>query len=550
VGVKARGLLVFKKPIKLGILVLLIGVATYAAVKYLPGQLELDRKYASCAAATTSACLSDLGFAEADRASTLPPYVFEIDQMAQIGHIDEAYALELRIQTNEGRSPEDANSAADQRVASHRITAAIRAGATVQQAFDQTPQANGGALWISALDLMGRRPYGMSPRPKAAPDATTRLRVAEMADLIASLAQAQNPRAATSQLVYAAEVQAILQDREAAIATLALLPSEGRDTMDLSDELLQVIGADVAVPLCDKMVDCQIMTRIRLAAAAGTAVSAKADLEQRFTTLTDRKPWPDFRRMEELVAFAANGGDLDEAHVLARRLLQTAKTKPDVFPVFAFINAARTLAIAGAGADEVRQSLDLAEAGFPQNPKTVVGVGFNAGPIQWGGFGLQAQARREIASVRARLGDVDAAKTLMAGIEDPVFAWRDMLTPDIPVAFLDPLLQAARVAMPAEDFTYVRACLARDIAFSGPSDPQAVWAKATAADILQETPLTGMRASITYHCLSAVGYTLQNDDMHYRAVKQMGQAALASGNFVDLFRAAIAWHDLETMTKE
>lgn len=540
----------FRKLPQLGVLLLATGIGVFAALKYLPGQSELNRRYASCVAATTSACLSDLGFAEAARVRWLPPYLSEIDQLAQIGHIDEAYALELRIQINKGNSSEASTSAAVRRVASQRITAAIREGKTPQQAFDQTRGADVGALWISALDLLGRRPYGQSPRSDAPPDAMTRLRVGAMADMIVSLAQRLAPRVATYQLVYAAELQAMLQDREAAIGTLALLPTEGRETMILSDDLLQVIGADVAVHLCEKMVDCQIMTRIRLAVAAWNAFSVRADLEQRFTTLADREPWPDFRKMEEVVALAAKGGDRGEALALARRILETAKTKPDVFPVFAFINAARALEVAGAGADEVRQSLDLAEAGFPQNPKTIVGVGFNAGPIQWGGFGLNAQAQREIAGVRARLGDLDAAKAMMAGIEDPAFAWRDMLTPDIPVAFLDPLMQAVGEAMSEEDFTYIRACHAQDLVLTDPSGPQAVWAQATATDVLRPEPLARKRSSATYSCISRVGSFLKNDDIYHKAVERMGQAALASGDFIDLFRAAITWHDFETTAKK
>lgn len=540
----------FRKSLHLGTLIFATGIAVFAALKYFPEESELDRRYAICAAAMTSACLGDLGFAEASHVSSLPRYVREISQMGQIGHLAEAHALELRVQEASGLSPEAAKVAADRELASLRITAAIRAGKTVRQAFDQTPRADGGALWISALDLMGRRPYGMSPRPDSPPDATTRLRVAEMAELISSLAQRENPRSATSHLVYAAQLQAMLKDSKAAAATLGHLPAEGRESMFIPDELLQVIGSEVAVPLCGQVVECEIWMRIRLAVAAGDAASARDDLERRFTTLADQEPWPDFRKMEEVVALAAQGGDRGEALVLARRLLKTAKTKPDVFPVFAFISAARALEVGGADAEEVRQSLDLAEAGFPQNPKAIVGVGFNSGPIQWSGFGLEAQARREIAGVRARLGDLDEAKVMMEGIEDPAFAWRDMLTPDIPVAFLDPLLKAAGEAMSAQDFSYVRACLAQNLVLTNPSDQQISWAKATATDILRTDFLASKRASITYQCLSRVGYFLKNGDLYRKAVERMGQSALASKDFVDLFRAAIVWHDFETTAKE
>lgn len=49
---------------------------------------------------------------------------------------------------------------------------------------------------------------------------------------------------------------------------------------------------------------------------------------------------------------------------------------------------------------------------------------------------------------------------------------------------------------------------------------------------------------------SRVGYFLKNGDLYRNAVERMGQSALASRDFVDLFRAAIAWHDFETSAKE
>jgi hypothetical protein len=125
-----------------------------------------------------------------------------------------------------------------------------------------------------------------------------------------------------------------------------------------------------------------------------------------------------------------------------------------------------------------------------------------------------------------------------------------MLTPDIPVTLLDPLLRTAGDAMSSDDFAYVRACLAQDLVLADPSDLQAAWAKATATDILRADFLASKRASITYQCLSRVGYFLKNGDLYRNAVERMGQSALASRDFVDLFRAAITWHDFETSAKE
>lgn len=132
----ARDPFVFRKSLHFGMLIFATGIALFAALKYLPEESELDQKYASCAATMTSDCLGDLGFAEASRVSSFPRYVREVSQMGQIGHLAEAHALELRIQEASGLPLEAAKVAADRRFASLRITAAIRAGKTVRQAFD------------------------------------------------------------------------------------------------------------------------------------------------------------------------------------------------------------------------------------------------------------------------------------------------------------------------------------------------------------------------------------------------------------------------------
>ena len=247
-------------------------------------------------------------------------------------------------------------------------------------------------LWVSVLDLLGRQTYGPVEITQSQPDAKTSAIVAGMAELITSLAQQESPRRPTDHLVYAAELQAMLHHRAAAIATLGQLPVEDRYGLVLSDALVQLIRVDAALPLGLEMPSCQPWSRIRLALVAQNAVSATQDLKQALAKAAARKPWPDFAELGKIVAFAAKGRDMVEALDLARRLADTAKTKRATFPVFPYIEAARALPVADAAAAKIRQSLDLARAGFPHNPNVVVGTGVVSGPIQSGGFGLDAKS--------------------------------------------------------------------------------------------------------------------------------------------------------------
>ena len=241
---------------------------------------------------------------------------------------------------------------------------------------------------------------------------------------------------------------------------------------------------------------------------------------------------------------AVDRGDPDYALTLARRIEQMAETQTDAFPAFSHSAAARALFVAGAEPGDVRASLDLAEAAFPGAGEQVIGVGLVSGPILWGGSGIGAQARREIANLRAKLGDTDAAIRLMDGIDQPDFAWRDIVTPDLSVDTIDALLQAASAVLNAEDDAFVRACLARDIVSMDPSQPQRDWAAATAQS-LGAADLRGSRAGPIYSCVADAAKSLDNRSLYKTAVEQMGRAALDSGDFVALLGAGIAWHEVE-----
>jgi hypothetical protein len=210
----------------------------------------------------------------------------------------------------------------------------------------------------------------------------------------------------------------------------------------------------------------------------------------------------------------------------------------------------RALFVAGAEPGAVPASLDLAEAAFPGVGEDVIGVGLVSGPILWGGSGIGAQARREIANLRAKLSDTDSVIRLMNDIEEPEFSWTQVVTSDLSVETIDVLLQAARADLTPEDDANVRACLARNMLWTSPTQPQKDWATATVQRLGPADLFTGSKVGAIYGCVADAAQSLDDGGLYKTALEQRARAALDSGDFVALLAAGIAWHDFEASGRE
>ncbi|GHC57434.1 hypothetical protein [Neogemmobacter tilapiae] len=529
---------------RLGLLTLIAAFAIFLALEFLPGRRELNDQYTNCATQMTSTCLADIGVAEASRAKSLPSYLNEIRALGQMEYIDQAFALELRIQQGKESSPEAAIAAANRHVASHRMTAAIMGGQSPRDAFAQTAGADPGSIFISALDLWGDQPYGPRNVVRRLPDDKTRAIISEMAAMIAEKVSGSGPQSATYR-AYAAELFALVGQRDDAVDVLRPLATDENWHERLNDEVFVLIGPEIAAELCGEKVDCQKEMQLRAAEVSGDVAVARTYLSDLFSKAARKEPWPDFTEMGEIIERTAERGDTEQALDFARELAALAQQKRGIFPAFPHIEAAKALALAGADTAEIRHSLDLAEADFPRKENEVVGIGMVSGPIQWGGFGLGAQASREIANLRARLGDIDAAVRLMQGIEQPDYAWSEVLTPDVPVDHLDQLLSAAKSALTEEDFAYVRACHAQELVLFDASQAHLAWSVATSEVILQEGLYGGHKAGWIYRCIATVGFDLKNSSIQRAAIESMGRSALESKDYSSLFRAALVLYDFE-----
>ncbi|MCK0143942.1 hypothetical protein [Aliiroseovarius sp. F20344] len=504
-------------------------------------------KFSTCKNETSAQCITDLGLDRVASARSLPPHMREVDMLAQMDRIEDAFALELRILSEKERPPKNIEASANRRLASHRIAAQIRKGNSLETAIDQTPSTDAGVLWISALDLLGRKPYGPLISPTLKPDKRTLEIVSEIAERIARFATEETERARISHLIYAAELYAALGNQTRVIELLGNLPQAKNPHINLSEDLLRLIGPQEGMHLYHKAGGNRPHILLTAASAETDLIRAADYLERAFNEYSTADRRPDLDRMERIVSLAADLGLEEFALRLARAVADQAQTAPSNFPVFPHLNAVRALMAAGADESETRESLVRAEEDFPQNDQEYLGVGLVSGAIFWGSSGLKAQARREFATLSARQGGVDATIQMMDDIEQPVFAWNDMLTHEIPLEALDELFNAASAVLTREELAYVKAQHAQDLLLSGGAEEQLSWVKETTKDVLRGEQLVGDRSVTTYSTLTRIAARLGDQDNLKLALRRMADAALGSREPSDLITAGFYWYQADNI---
>ncbi|WP_341864020.1 hypothetical protein [Gymnodinialimonas sp. 57CJ19] len=379
---------------------------------------------ATCVAAPTAQCLTDVGIALALRGRDPSAYGHQVDLLAAMGRFDQALTLRGRLT---GSTPEPTAAEVGRSVASHRVTHALAAGMPLADAVAQTPGADGGTLYISALSLLGGNPYGtpLPPRPDPTPEALAT--VADMADTIMRLATADPAQPRIYQMLYAAELHARLGNADAVVDVLAALPPTDTPPVTLPTEVMALIGSDRALRLFRAAGgggDARIL--LRAAAVEPDPARAAEHLQTAFAAFAEEQPWPDHRWMAATTRAVADLGLADVALQMARDLDTSAQTDPAFSRQFAHIAATQALIDAQAPEAEVRAALARAEAGI--SPRSRPGN----------------DARRALAQLRARLGDVAAATRWLDGIDRPSHAWGAMFGPDVPDTRRDALLEAAQ----------------------------------------------------------------------------------------------------------
>ena len=325
------------------------------------------------------------------------------------------------------------------------------------------------------------------------------------------------------------------------------MPRTDNASIDPSENLMRLVGPSTFLLLYREAGGTHLSILLTAAAAEPDMTLAATYLEEAFTAFSTKKPFPEYVWMERIIERAVDLGLLPLALELARAFEDRADIEPAIFPVFAHIEAARVLLLAGADEGEVQARLDVALSMFRTKDGKAASDASEIGSIRWGTRRLDAQARREMATLKARLGETETAIAYMVGLEQPLFSWMSMLTSEIPVQDVDLLLLAARGALSDEELAYAKLQHAQQLLLSDTGEGQRVWAQAKAAELAKSDMLTGEHAVRVYSMLSRIGALVEDQRLERLGLEQMAEAALKSRRYQDLLMAGFWWNRSQQM---
>lgn len=499
-------------------------------------------RFARCADNLSAACLADLGAEMGLAREPPPPGSDGIRTLQLLGRDGSALALVKRSLDLDKAPDIAALGGPEGYLAPVRIALLIDQGLTPADAYARTP----GARYLHmthALHLLREPPFGTGQHT----DPLTKRQRAQFeqtAAFLEALAESLQPGWKKNALEMAMELYLKL-DEPASVRRLFDRIDWGDDWQGILPEgIIAVVGMDHALSKCPTKPDCRIALYKRVALTVDSPTAAERMLRLVFAHYRDREPWPEFDKMEEVVGIALKRGDTLLARALAHELDELAQVRKDVFPSFRHIAAARALLISGAPWDEVRVALDRAEAEMPGSDAAVIGLG-HMGPISWGG-GIGAQALREQASLRAQIGEVDRAILLMEGIEDPAFAWGDVLGPELPVEMLDQLLPAAAGALGIVDLHHLRAQTAAEMFWWDSSPAHHDWALGTARDVMEAVDPGEDKVVATCLAIARIAQGAHDEALRQAALTCAGEGAIHSRDSTQLLQAATLWFTYET----
>lgn len=495
---------------------------------------------AACRSNVTADCLLDVGVLlmsqkQSQRIDTRPG-----TQLAALGRFEDAQALFLQQALDRGQTTEAASVAALQAISTHQFLTALTATLDVDEALVRVPFADAGNLWLAGLDLLGEDPYGVRPFHSGEPPSPhSSSLVAAMASRIVLWVETGSPKSSAWQLKDAAELRARLGDRVGVLEVLQLMESNAQSAT-FSEHVFKVAGVDTVLAMVQRSEGSYPHSLLAAAGAVASNERAEALLSEAFDIFASRKIWPEFGLMERVVRRSADLGYLTHARSLADRMAELADTTEYPFEVFAHIDTANALYFAGAELTAVAARLDVAESLFPGDPSKVVAVGLIGGPMQWEKSGLAREARWQIASVAAYIGDIDRAKRMLDGLDEPVTAWLGFVAENLPVSSLSQLMVFAEQKLPPHDYAYVAGQFARFSATSERSTQHHEWALGLARDVATNGQIRGERSVQIYNALARVSFgagdvalgriTLAN--MAEDALEKRDGAALINAGFL------------------
>lgn len=487
------------------LLILLVSVTLAAMIVVLAGETHPDAdEVTACRNNVTSDCLIGTGVllmsqSRSQRTNTRPG-----SQLSSLNRFEQAQALYHQFALDSGSTEEAASVTALRATSTHQLLSALSKGLDLDEALVRVPYAHAGNLWLAGLKLLGDDPYGLRPfHSGEQPPPRNSSLVAAMASRIVLWVEIGSPKSSAWELEYAAELRARLGDRAGVLEVLQLMQSNAQ-SLRLSENVFKVAGVDTVLAMLQRSEESYPHSLLAAAGAAARNEGTEALLSEAFDIFANRKIWPEFGLMERVVLRSADLGYLTHAQSLAERMAALADTTEYPFEVFAHIHTAKSLYLAGAEPMDVKARLDVAESLFPADPSKVVAVGLIGGPMQWENSGLAREARWQIASVAANIGDLDRARRMLDGLDEPVTAWLGIVAENLPVPCLSQLMVFAQEQLQPHDYAYVAGQFARRAATSDRSAQHHVWALEMTRELASSGQTKGERSVQIHTSLARV----------------------------------------------
>jgi hypothetical protein len=133
----------------------------------------------------------------------------------------------------------------------------------------------------------------------------------------------------------------------------------------------------------------------------------------------------------------------------------------------------------------------------------------------------------------------------MAGIEDPPYAWGEVLGPDLAPETLDQLLLAAEGALAGEESLHLRAQTAAEMVWFNTSPAQRDWALRKVRDVLPAVDPGDDQALATCRAVARVAQGAGDDALWQAALTCAAETAVRSRDASKLLEAARLWFAFE-----
>ncbi|MEM9425379.1 MAG: hypothetical protein AAGA06_01630 [Pseudomonadota bacterium] len=469
-----------------------------------------DADIAACRAAPSTDCLADIGFALGMDGFRMSQQAQGVSILAEIGRLEDARALGLRLQNIHGVHGERAESIVDLTLSNYRLIEAFQDGKAIEEALDGRAQ-----LWATSamLHMAGVSGLGnLSPVATQDPD-----RIAVLRDLLLP------PTGTRLDRIIAADILLTVGDKDAARRVLEDLPVDGSRRSTLSDTMIELIGAERTLEIYEGMGEVPVFYLRWLVRFAKSNEFAREVLNEMF----DRARAADdpYRRVSDLrqvVVAATDAGHRDVADA-AMEILRN-DVDPDG-PYVRFLVLA--LSDIGAPEQEMRRILKRVEKAIANmEDETAI-----------------SNRVALLVEEYPRLGEIKRVARLLDRTDSDARHWGILLSAEMSEDDRKKALRQAKRRLGAEKYHAALSHAVSSLAYEKRSKAETDLALEMARELLTVTPPSGTyEQGYFYDRLLNVGWRLGDRTLIADILQRSAETALDSRLVEPILHAAYQHH--------